>query len=345
MVQPLQLGVAKSGVVVLALSPGAQHRIFASAVDHVGNRQSIPEDMKNILIVDVPLLQRQCPNNCSLRGNCSSFGICSCETGYFGKDCSLGECTLALYFYCPRYFRALYKCRSVSILVGSPPMEPPILQLSSPGGIEGIPIIITLSASIPGDNESTIVDDLVIHITHFPEGSTFNRGKYNGKSWEINSTEFGEVELTLPPFFSGSVVLSILASNGQVSREGTLAFAVEAVANPTTLVVGETCYNQGLDHVNISISSALIDQDGSECLQVVIANVPDSATLSVGQRMENGEYMALPRDFQEVSIELSEEFEPFNITVSALSIEKLNFDTAYTNVSLLIDFCDTTGKL
>ena len=91
-VQPIQAEVADS-VVILALSPGSQHRVFASAVDNVGNRQSMAEDLMNIIVVDVPLFEGLCPNNCSLRGNCSSFGICTCETGYFGSDCSLGELT------------------------------------------------------------------------------------------------------------------------------------------------------------------------------------------------------------------------------------------------------------
>ena len=87
--QPLQLDVAES-VVVLPLSPGLQHRVLASAVDNVGNRQPMM-DLNNVVVVDVPLIERLCPNNCSLRGNCSTFGICICEPDTFGNDCSLGE--------------------------------------------------------------------------------------------------------------------------------------------------------------------------------------------------------------------------------------------------------------
>ena len=87
-IQPIQLGVSDN-VVVLALSPGLRHQLFASAVDNVGNRQ--PMMMDNFIIVDIPLLEGLCPNNCSLRGNCSTFGICMCEAGYFGNDCSRGN--------------------------------------------------------------------------------------------------------------------------------------------------------------------------------------------------------------------------------------------------------------
>lgn len=88
-VQPLQLDIAES-VVVLPLSPGSQHRVLASAVDNVGNRQPVMDLMNNIVVVDVPLFEALCPNNCSLRGNCSTFRICICEPGYFGNDCSQG---------------------------------------------------------------------------------------------------------------------------------------------------------------------------------------------------------------------------------------------------------------
>lgn len=87
--QPLQLDVAES-VVVLAVSPGSQHTVLASALDNVGNRQPIM-DLNNMVVVDVPFYERFCSNNCSLRGNCSTFGICVCDPGYFGNDCSLGE--------------------------------------------------------------------------------------------------------------------------------------------------------------------------------------------------------------------------------------------------------------
>ena len=227
----------------------------------------------------------------------------------------------------------------------SPPMEPPILQLSSAGGMEGMPVILTVSADVAGDNNMTIRAGLIIHISQFPQGSSFNKGVFDGTSWKLDSTEFGELELYLPEFFSGNIALSIIASYNQVSREGTLAFVVEAVANPPKLVIGETCYELGHGSFDIAINSSLADQDGSESLRLVIADLPDTAFIAVGQRKENGEYVVPAREFQEVSIELTKDFEPFNVTVSAYSVEEMNYDIAFTNTSLLIDFCDITGKL
>ena len=87
-VEPLILGT-KDDVAVLALSPGSQYRVFASAVDNVGNRRSLEEDMQNFVTIDFPGVV--CPNNCSDRGVCTEFSTCRCAPGYYGNDCSEGN--------------------------------------------------------------------------------------------------------------------------------------------------------------------------------------------------------------------------------------------------------------
>ena len=87
-VQPLILGT-RDDIAVLALSPGFQYRIFASAVDHVGNRRSLEEDMQSFMTIDFP--GGVCPNNCSERGSCTEFSTCKCDPGYYGSDCGQGN--------------------------------------------------------------------------------------------------------------------------------------------------------------------------------------------------------------------------------------------------------------
>ena len=78
---------------MLPLADGSAHRLIASAVDNVGNRQPLIGDVmnNNIIVIDIPVVVHPCINNCSARGNCSNFGICVCESGYYGNDCSLGK--------------------------------------------------------------------------------------------------------------------------------------------------------------------------------------------------------------------------------------------------------------
>ena len=233
----------------------------------------------------------------------------------------------------------------LQFVADSPLVEPPILELSSPGGIEDVPIVIFLSASVSSGNTTiTDSDELVVYVTQYPEGAAFNKGTYNGTVWSFNSTEFGELKLSLPEHFSGSIVLLVIASHRGISREGSLSLVVEPVADPPTLTIEEVCYEPSVDIINLTIASSLVDQDGSESLVIIVANVPDIATLSVGQVNENGEYIVELEELHELSIELVQDFEPFNITVSALSTEEMNSDNAYTNVSIFIDFCSSTGK-
>ena len=225
-------------------------------------------------------------------------------------------------------------------------MEPPILELSSPGGIEDAPVVIFLSASPAGENTMAAADDeLVVYIISLlPEGSAFNKGTFNGTVWRFNSTEFGETELTLPEHFSGSIVILAVASHQGISREGTLGLVIEAVADSPTLIVGEACHEARLGTVNLTIASDLVDQDGSESLVIIISDLPDAASLSVGQMKENGEYIVGLEDLPEIFIEFIE-FQPFNLTISALSAEEMNSDTAFTNITTLIDVCYSPGMI
>ena len=75
---------------MLPLSPGSEYTIFASTVDNVGNRRSILEDMQNVMRIDFPIVEVPCPSDCSNRGNCTQFGTCQCDEGFYGPDCSQG---------------------------------------------------------------------------------------------------------------------------------------------------------------------------------------------------------------------------------------------------------------
>ena len=92
--QPLLLGTTDD-VIILPLPQGSQQKLFTAAVDNVGNRQAMPDiaatDSGNVITIDIPAIELQCPSNCSQRGTCAAFGVCLCQSGYFGNDCGLGK--------------------------------------------------------------------------------------------------------------------------------------------------------------------------------------------------------------------------------------------------------------
>ena len=78
-------------VVILPLNEGTQFTLFTSSVDYVGNREPLAESMQAYTTLDFPISIIMCPNNCSNNGNCTIFGDCLCEAGFYGSDCSQGN--------------------------------------------------------------------------------------------------------------------------------------------------------------------------------------------------------------------------------------------------------------
>ena len=78
-------------IVILPLNDGGtEFRLATSSVDNVGNRRLLTESMQDSVLLNFPIIEIQCPNNCSDRGNCTVFGICVCEPGSYGSGCGQG---------------------------------------------------------------------------------------------------------------------------------------------------------------------------------------------------------------------------------------------------------------
>ena len=87
---PLLSG-SRDDVAILPLSPGAEYRVFASAVDNVGNRIPPQQQMDNYVLINYPITASRCISDCSGRGNCTVYATCECDPGYYGNDCSQGN--------------------------------------------------------------------------------------------------------------------------------------------------------------------------------------------------------------------------------------------------------------
>ena len=87
---PLLIG-SRDDVAILPLSPGSDYKVFASAVDNVGNRIPPQQEMDNFVLINYPLVASRCVSDCSGRGNCTVYATCECDPGYYGNDCSQGN--------------------------------------------------------------------------------------------------------------------------------------------------------------------------------------------------------------------------------------------------------------
>jgi hypothetical protein len=211
--------------------------------------------------------------------------------------------------------------------------------------IEGSPVTILLVAQSSGMVNTA--EGVYIHVSGFPEGSSFNNGYRNGSIWTFNATQFGEIELTLPTYFSGDVDLSVVATFNGASRESSVHFTVEPMANPPTLVVGEACFDNTTNNITLPIQGSLVDNDGSENLTVVIEYIPSNVRLAVGEMTEDGQY-DITSDILErssaIRLDFNGSFEPFDINISAISVETSSGQLAYTNISISLDVCEGKNK-
>ena len=221
----------------------------------------------------------------------------------------------------------------------TPPLEPPVLEMYTPGGQEDYPVLVTVSAKLPGMNEPH--EELIIQIKNLPEGSTFDKGTVSNNSWVFNSSDFGEVHLFLPDGFSGSVQLEGTAVYLEASKQGSLQFHVEPIADPPDLAVEPVCYTPPNDGITLTIQSSLLDNDGSETLSLIL-QVPDDYDIPVGEKKSSGIFIVDYSDLENIDI-IIPHFEPTTLMLSAVSLEQQNHDMAYTNTSISVQFCDVTS--
>ena len=85
------LNGSRDDVAILPLSPGSDYKVFASAVDNVGNRIPPQQQMDNFVLINYPFAASRCVSDCSGRGNCTVYATCECDLGYYGNDCSQGN--------------------------------------------------------------------------------------------------------------------------------------------------------------------------------------------------------------------------------------------------------------
>ncbi len=102
---------------------------------------------------------------------------------------------------------------------------------------EDEPILIQIAAAIPGTDDT---DGLEVYVDNIPTGSTFSRGSQEGNRWIFTPLEFGEVQLDLPPGFSGMLNLEITAVTPGASRQRLLIINIQSISNATEAVTSET---------------------------------------------------------------------------------------------------------
>ena len=232
----------------------------------------------------------------------------------------------------------------IYITAVAPPLEPPILNFTSPGGLENEPITIHVSAR-PVRNV-TIVDDLSIFVTGLPAMAILSKGsRIEDGVWKISQDEFGNLELQLPMHFSG--ILQLMATayfenyQNTTLRSIDLVLTIEPVPNAPHLVVQDVCYSASADNtINFVIESSLVDKSGSEVLSLILRSIQENITLDKGNQNSKGEYELTPADLPNIQLRILREFQPFTIEVIAYSTVVATMRQANTSKLVTIKECE-----
>ncbi|MEQ8321211.1 MAG: LamG-like jellyroll fold domain-containing protein [Rhodospirillales bacterium] len=122
-------------------------------------------------------------------------------------------------------------------------------------------------------------------------------------------------------------------STGEAQTHGRGMRLDDVVLTETTAEEpGETTVEYPLD-----ISAALTDTDGSEELSISISDLPEGAQLSAGTQNNDGSWTLNAGQLTGLTLTVAAGTEDFNLSVTAVSAESSNNDSASTSVSLFVD--------
>ena len=164
----------------------------------------------------------------------------------------------------------------------------PSLSIQAASGNEDTAITLNISAALTDTDGS---ETLSVVIGNVPNGATLSAGINNGNgTWTLTPAQLNGLTFTPPEHSSGQFSLSVSAVSSEngtsATASATLNVLVEGVATAPSLAVQAASGNENTA-ISLVINAALMDNDGSETLVIVISNVPNGATLSAG--INNGD--------------------------------------------------------
>jgi|GEM_PF-467141 len=208
------------------------------------------------------------------------------------------------------------------------------------GGL-GVAVPIVIAASLVDSDGS---ESLGVTIAGVPDGATFAVGTDNGDgSWTFETGDLGELTMTVPPSAAQTFDLSVTATSTEASNGSTADTAVsvtveaDVLASDPTLDVSAATGNEDAA-IDLDISAALTDTDGSETLSVTIAGIPEGATISVGTdnvAVVNGSVTLTPDQLSDVSITPADNSDDdFDLTIMASAVETASGQIATSQATL-----------
>jgi hypothetical protein len=161
------------------------------------------------------------------------------------------------------------------------------------GGLEDATIPLNISASLADMDGS---ETLSIVIEGLPEGTQLSAGVNNGDgSWTLSGPQLHGLTLTPPGNWSGDMPLTATAharetSNGSIAVATTYfeVHVTSAADAPAIAAAGVFGFEDAA--VPLDLHAALLDTDGSERLSIIVHDLPEGFSLSVGSALNMGSW-------------------------------------------------------
>jgi len=218
--------------------------------------------------------------------------------------------------------------------------DPPVLVVDDAEDLEDNAIPLDITASLTDPEET-----LSMTISGVPQGASLSLGTDQGDGvWSFTEADLANIEnLTITPPLHSDVDFDLTVT--ATSQDGddtatvsdTLTVVVGAVADTPTVSADDGSGDVG-QTIPLDISSALVDQDGSESLSITISDVPAGASLSAGTDNQDGTWTLELADLTGLNINLpADASDDFDLTVTATATEADGGDQASNVVTSVIN--------
>ncbi|MGF9758756.1 Ig-like domain-containing protein [Microvirga sp. 0TCS3.31] len=236
---------------------------------------------------------------------------------------------------------------SASFTVGIDPVVDTAAISGSGSGLEDTPITLKPVFDV-SDKDGSETWSEFSQVSGMPSGARLSHGsELSPGVWQVATADLQAGLILLHPaaHSDADFTLTIKATltdtgNGtSVSREvtGAHAVSVTAVAD-TPQVSARDVTGQEDTPIPLDLAAALVDTDGSELLSVVVAGLPEGATLSAGLNNGNGIWTLKPAELKDLKLNPAENFSgSYTVTVTAISTESSNGSEARSSTSFKVE--------
>ena len=212
--------------------------------------------------------------------------------------------------------------------------DDPTLSTQDVFGIEDTIMPLTISSALTDLDSS---ESLSITIAGVPPLTSLSAGiDQGGGVWLLTPAQLAGLTISPAPSSDQGYILTVTATSTE-AENGDQAFVtdtinvnIDAVADTPNLVLGNASGDEDTG-IPLTISSSLVDTDGSESLSIMISGVPvgGGATLSAGVDQGGGVWLLTPAQLTGLTITPPTNSDvDFSLTVTATSTESANGDMA-----------------